>query len=346
MQFGLFLSHQRIHEPSAYTEPLMVEKRREAELADEVGFDMIWVPEHHLIHFMQAPNALMLAQHHGRDLSIRVGTMATLLPLRHPLITAAEVGLTASVLGDRFEFGVGRGAYEYEFVRLGVPFEDAPQRFEDILKFLEELWESENGAAAMSNGVYDFPKAAPWPRMPKREDLRVWWAAMTPPSILKAATAGYNVATWPFIRPMSALAPAVEAFHEGVRANGLQAKQEITVLRAAYVSHSEEEIEKRIDEALINHRINQRLHHFIQNADESGVVSPDPLDKEPSREEVRENLLFGTPDEVIAKIREYEEMGVDQIMTQFDFGPDHATIAESMRLFASEVIEPMRSGAK
>ncbi|MFC7766061.1 LLM class flavin-dependent oxidoreductase [Leucobacter soli] len=131
-----------------------------------------------------------------------------------------------------------------------------------------------------------------------------------------------------------------------MRANRLGKKQELTVLRATFVSHSEEEIEQRIDEALINHRINQRLHHFIQNADESGVVRPDPLDEEPSRAEVRENLLFGTPEEVIEKLRAYEAIGVDQIMTTFDFGPEHAAVARSMRLFADEVIAPMRSAAK
>lgn len=45
---------------------------------------MVWVPERHLIHFMQCPNALMLTQHVGRDLRIRISTMATLLTYRHP----------------------------------------------------------------------------------------------------------------------------------------------------------------------------------------------------------------------------------------------------------------------
>jgi alkanesulfonate monooxygenase SsuD/methylene tetrahydromethanopterin reductase-like flavin-dependent oxidoreductase (luciferase family) len=344
MEFAVFLSHQRIFEPDRYHGSLFAEKRREAMAAQELGYDMVWVPEHHLIHFMQAPNALMLAQNVGRDLSIRVGTMATLLTLRHPLITAGEIALTDEVLEGRLELGVGRGAYEYEFERLGVPFAEGKDRFAETLGFLRDLWASEDGSAALDGTFHSFPQAPVWPRPRQRPHPPVWVAAMTPPTIEWAASQGYNVANWPFIRPMSVVEGVAQAFHAAREAaGGRRGEQKLTVLRSAFPTTSDAELDARIEESLVNHRINQRLHHFTQNADASGYVSPDPLDKEPSRQEVRDNLIFGDPAECLAKVEEYHRLGVDQLMLQFDFGPSHEDVLGAMETFAKEVIGPFRA---
>lgn len=344
MEFGVFLSYQRIYPPERYDGSLYAEKRREAAAAERLGYDMVWVPEHHLIHFMQAPNALMLAQDIGRGLSMRVGTMATLLTLRHPLITAAEIALTDQLLEGRFELGVGRGAYEYEFERLGVPFAETRDRFNEVLAFLEKLWASEAGSAALDGKFFTFPQAAVWPRPYQRPRPPVWIAAMTLPSIEWAAGAGYNVATWPFIRPMSVVADAATAFHAArEKAGGERGKQRFTVLRAGFPTKSEEELNLRIEQALTNHRINQRLHYFTQNADASGYVPPEALEEDPSPQEVRQNLILGDPEECLAKAEEYHRLGVDQLMIQFDFGPSHEEVLQAMEIFAKEVIEPFRA---
>lgn len=343
MEFGIFLSHQRIYEPSRYKTSLYEEKRLEAELAERLGYDMVWVPEHHLIHFMQVPNALILAQNVGRNLSIRVGTMATLLPLRHPLITAAEIALTDEILEGRLDLGVGRGAYEYEFERLGIPFAETKERFSEVLEFLLALWSSDDGSAALDGKFISFPQAHVWPRPRQLPHPPLWIAAMTLPTISWAASQGRHVANWPFIRPMSVVADVANCFHQGrERAGGRRGEQRLAILRAGFPTRTEAELEERIDETLINHRINQRLHYFIQNADPSGYVSPDPLDEEPTREEILENLVLGTPEECLRKVEEYAALGVDQLMVQFDFGPSHEEILDAMELFAREVITPYR----
>ncbi|MCW2609155.1 MAG: flavin-dependent trigonelline monooxygenase, oxygenase component [Actinomycetota bacterium] len=344
MEFAVFLSHQRIYAPDQYTTSLYAEKRAEAVAAERLGYDMVWVPEHHLIHFMQAPNALMLAMNVGRDLAIRVGTMATLLTLRHPLITAGEIAVADESLEGRLELGVGRGAYEYEFERLGVPFAENKERFAETLGFLEDLWASESGSASLDGKFFDIPQAPVWPRPVQRPHPPVWIAAMTPPTIEWAAGAGYNVANWPFIRPMSVVEQVATTFHAAREAaGGKRGEQRLTVLRSGFPTKSTAELDARVEQALINHRINQRLHYFTQNADPSGYVSPDPLEKEPTPQDVRENLIFGDPAICLEKVEEYHRLGVDQLMIQFDFGPTHEEVLEAMEVFAKEVIEPFRA---
>jgi alkanesulfonate monooxygenase SsuD/methylene tetrahydromethanopterin reductase-like flavin-dependent oxidoreductase (luciferase family) len=343
MDFGIFLSYQRIYRPEDYRTSLFEEKRIEAAAAERLGYDMVWVPEHHLIHFIQTPNALMLAQHVGRDLSIRVGTMATLLTLRHPLIIAGEIALTDEILDGRLELGVGRGAYQYEFERLGIPFAEGKDRFAEALGFLERLWASEDGAASLDGRFNKFTAAAVWPRPRQRPAPPTWVAGMTAPTVDWAARKGYHVANWPFIRPMDAVRQIAETFHEGREAaGGRRGSQQLAILRAAFPTTSSD-LDARVEQVLLNHRINQRLHFFTQNADPSGYVTPEPLEEEPSREDILQNLLLGTPEECLDKVEEYYRLGVDQLMLYFDFGPAHEEVLGAMEVFAREVMDPFRA---
>src|SRR5699024_5468750 len=115
--------------------------------------------------------------------------------------------------------------------------------------------------ASLDGEFYSFPEAAVWPRSHQEPHPPIWIAAMSPPTIEWAASQGYNVANWPFIRPMSVVKDVAETFHAAREAaNGERGKQKLTVLRTGFLTQSADELEQRIDQALINHRINQRLH--------------------------------------------------------------------------------------
>jgi alkanesulfonate monooxygenase SsuD/methylene tetrahydromethanopterin reductase-like flavin-dependent oxidoreductase (luciferase family) len=53
---------------------------------------------------------------------------------------------------------------------------------------------------------------------------------------------------------------------------------------------------------------------------------------------LRENLMFGTPDEVIAKLRRYEALGVDYFNYSASYGLPHAEQKASLKLFIDEVM--------
>jgi alkanesulfonate monooxygenase SsuD/methylene tetrahydromethanopterin reductase-like flavin-dependent oxidoreductase (luciferase family) len=57
-------------------------------------------------------------------------------------------------------------------------------------------------------------------------------------------------------------------------------------------------------------------------------------------------LLFGTPEEILAKVEEYDRLGVDELMLFFDFGPTHEEVMKQMELFATEVITPFKARQK
>ena len=53
---------------------------------------------------------------------------------------------------------------------------------------------------------------------------------------------------------------------------------------------------------------------------------------------LHENLMFGTPDEVIKKLRLYEDIGVDHFIYYSSLGLDLTLQKRSLELFIKEVI--------
>jgi alkanesulfonate monooxygenase SsuD/methylene tetrahydromethanopterin reductase-like flavin-dependent oxidoreductase (luciferase family) len=300
------------------------------------------VPEHHLIQFMPVPSTLILATQIGLNVQTRVGTMVSLLNYRHPLITAGEIGLTDQILEGRLELGVGRGAYEYEFERLGIPFREGKERFAENLGALEEIFHGD-GAIGFEGEFTTFEASYALPRPVQHPHPPIWYAAMTEPSIELAVRGGYHVTNWPFLNPMSRVATVAEAFHTAREAvGGVRGEQRLGILRGAWTAETEGDARRHVETALVNHRINQRLHHFTQRADPRAYVAPEPLETEPSDDEIYENLIMGTPEQCLEKLERYHELGVDNVLLMFDFGAPHDEVMASMRLFAEEVMGPFR----
>jgi alkanesulfonate monooxygenase SsuD/methylene tetrahydromethanopterin reductase-like flavin-dependent oxidoreductase (luciferase family) len=344
VRFGIFLGYQRIHAPEHYGDANLYDEMLEkAKLADELGFEILWVPEHHMIHLQQAPSATLIAMQLGLSVSCQIGTMVVLPTYRHPVLTAGEIAVVDNALHGRLEVGLGRGAYRYEFERIGVPFAEGKERFVEALDILEALWHSEDAGVSYDGKFHQFEEAYVWPRPYQRPHPPVWVAAMTPPTIDWAVRKGYHVASWPFLRDMSAVASLAGVFHEArEETGGVRGEQRLGILRATFAAGTEKEAASHVEEALINHRINQRLHHFTQNADPRGVVAPEPVENEPTPGDIYQNLIMGTAEQCLEKVERYHELGVDDLLTTFDWGPSHEAVKESMRIFAEGVIRPFR----
>ena len=99
----------------------------------------------------------------------------------------------------------------------------------------------------------------------------------------------------------------------------------------------------RLYDVVMNHRIGTRLHDFTQTANPRAYVAPESNDDDPTQQEVYDNLLMGTPDEVLEKVYAFDEAGLDHLSLFSHFGPGHEDAVRSLKLFAEEVMEPYRS---
>ena len=134
MRFGwLTLAHS----PDPEQDHMAIAQQLEqACLADELGFDGVWLTEHNFtgeaVYCDPIPFASALAV---RTRRVRIGFAVIQLALRHPIRLAVQLALLDNLSGGRLDVGVGRGSIynEYEFVGYGLRSDDARERGDEAL---------------------------------------------------------------------------------------------------------------------------------------------------------------------------------------------------------------------
>jgi alkanesulfonate monooxygenase SsuD/methylene tetrahydromethanopterin reductase-like flavin-dependent oxidoreductase (luciferase family) len=124
--------------------------------ADELGYDTLWLAEHHFQHegYECIPNIPLLAVHLAhRTRRIKIGCAFNIAPTWHPLRLAEDYATADILTRGRLVFGVGRGYHSREVESFGQPMLDAEanrelfeEQVEIILKAFREESFSHHGA--------------------------------------------------------------------------------------------------------------------------------------------------------------------------------------------------------
>jgi alkanesulfonate monooxygenase SsuD/methylene tetrahydromethanopterin reductase-like flavin-dependent oxidoreductase (luciferase family) len=88
----------------------------EAELAEELGFDSVWLEEHHGVrdHYWPSP-LVVLAAIAARTSRVTLGTDVIVLPFYAPVRLAEDVAVLQGISGGRFVLGLAAGYRPDEF---------------------------------------------------------------------------------------------------------------------------------------------------------------------------------------------------------------------------------------
>lgn len=128
---------------------------RLAPLAEELGYDSLWMGEHVVVPDPRRPPSPMepdepihdplvaLAFAAARTTRIRLATGIVILPQRNPVVLAKELASLDSLSGGRLIFGMGVGYLEPEMTAVGVPMERRGARADEYLAAMRALWEQE-----------------------------------------------------------------------------------------------------------------------------------------------------------------------------------------------------------
>jgi len=85
-------------------------------LAEELGFDSIWITEHHFSDYSIAPNPLQyLTWLAGKTKHVRLGTQVVVVPWHDPVRLAEEIAVLDHLSGGRAIIGFGRGLARMEY---------------------------------------------------------------------------------------------------------------------------------------------------------------------------------------------------------------------------------------
>ncbi len=311
------------------------------QMADQGGFNIAWAAEHHALEMTIAPNPFSIlawwAAHTDR---IRLGPAVAVAPYWHPIKLAGEAAFFDLISGGRLEFGIGSGAYQREFDRMhpGLKQSDAWQHMQEMLPVVRALWK---GDYAHQGKIWSFPSATSCPK-PVQADVPVWIAARAPISYDYAVKNGCNIMSWPLTRDMTEAETYMGRLDTAMQANPGFARPIMAMMRHTVVYDRKEDwmVPVRAVQGVLS-----QFENLFKNLGDvvNGFPKSTPLDELGNRAEyepemLTKNLMFGTPEQVIAKLKTYEALGVDEFIYYASLGLGHAEQKRSMELFCKEVI--------
>ena len=316
----------------------------ECRLADELGFDTVWLAEHHFSHYGICPSLAVLAAAVARETQrVRIGTAVVIAPFAHPLRIAEEWAMVDILSGGRLEFGLGRGYQPKEFAGLGVSMERTRERFDESLELIRQAWARDR--VTFEGEFYTVRDVAVLPKPLQKPHPPLWTAAVSPDTYTLAARRGLRLLTSPAFTPFDILRKNYDAYRAEWRAAHGAEGGEIMLNKIIHVADSSRQAREDLREPI--------QWFFRTQAD----LIADPVGAPPDQyrfyRRVRENLLslsdevaldqaaiVGDPEEVADKIRAHSEaLGVTYFMGAFSRGGlPHEKVAHSMRLFAEKVM--------
>src|SRR6185437_14604277 len=108
--------------------------------AEELGYDNIWLTEHHFAEDGYNPSLMPTAAAIAtRTQRIRIGTFVLLLPFQHPVRIAEDATCVDIWSNGRFDLGVGQGYSHKEFNALCMKREERSARFAEGVELIRKL---------------------------------------------------------------------------------------------------------------------------------------------------------------------------------------------------------------
>ena len=307
----------------------------QAKAAERLGYHGVTLPEHHLINVLLTPSPLQMAVKLACDTErLELVTSVAVLPLRDMRIFAGEV-IQADILTDgRLVLGVGRGAFAYEMGRLGSPIEESKARFDESLDVLIALMTTEE--VSWDGDYYQFEPLTVMPRPMTQPMPRMMIAVMNPPGIAASTRRGFDIQTTPLAgRPE--LFRAQIAAHKEAKAEMGDAGRHLRIMmsRIVYCTDSEAQTREMV----------QRAYDYYSRFDNvftgPGTVrngNVEPLPRTQTIQELEQNLIICQADEMLDRLAEYAEAGIDELILSSNLGQPQGDHLEAMERFAGAVL--------
>ena len=341
MKFSITVNMFRT-DPSQDMQEVLKECLELVQIADEGGFDIAFTAEHHTIETTISPNPFPLLVHWGEHAKrIRLGTGIISAPYWHPIRLAGEAALTDLILEGRLELGIGRGSYQYEFDRMadGMPQGDGGKYLREITPLLPKLWA---GDYAHNGDLFKFPNATSVPKPLQKGGPPIWIAARDPNTFDFAVRNGFNIMSTPLQRPYEEVVDLCNKFETTVENNPTVPRPEHMLMRRACVYENEDDWEIPVNATIEFGRYFENLFKNLGDV-KNGFTEPVDFDVvankgDYSPEALHENMIFGTPEQVIEKLTSYQLAGVNNYMYLARFGVPHKIAKRSLELFCRDVI--------
>ena len=285
----------------------------DARLADALGYDSLWLSEHHFYYDGYCP-ALLTAAAAGLAVTsrLRLGTGMLLAPYQRPDRLAAAATDIGRRFDGRLDVGVGMGYRDVEFDGKGISRRQRVPRLVEAVRALEQ----EAGD----------------------DTFAVWMGAHTPPGIARAGNLGHDILLSGAL-PLPVVRTLTEthrnAWVEGGRRGDRQPR--VAALRNLWITSVAAEREAVLDWQRASYVLYQGLGWTVADS-EAGPAMDFAADADRAIETAVATTIIGSVDEVVEGLQEVAAAGVDDVVLRIaiEGAPQHA-VHTVMRDFAEGV---------
>jgi alkanesulfonate monooxygenase SsuD/methylene tetrahydromethanopterin reductase-like flavin-dependent oxidoreductase (luciferase family) len=369
VKFGIFYEHQL---PRPWEEDgeyrLLQRALEQVELADRLGFDVVWEVEHHFLEeysHSSAPEVFLGAcSQRTKDIRLGHGIIQTAPGYNHPARTAERVATLDLLSGGRVEFGSGESGSEAE---LGGFLVDPATKREAWLEGLQVALRcmTETPFTGVDGRFVQMPPRNVVPKPMQKPHPPLWVACSRRDTILLAAEKGIGALTFAFIDPEEAekwVSDYERTLAERCVPVGLTVNPNIACVTQMMCHHDEK---VALDRGLEGGNFfGYSLGHYYvfgehrpgstdvwrEYQERRGEVGYSPEIETALRQDRLGAKLasgdrtglrgaMGTPAQVREFLERFEQAGVDQVIFVLQAGRNrHEHICESLELFGREVL--------
>ncbi len=334
MDFDFFLSAY-LPDASYGSHRVVDDMLDHAKTAERLGFRSVTIPEHHIMNILMNPAPLQMAVAVACETEhLDVITSVAVLPLHDMRVFAGEVAMADILTKGRLVLGVGRGAFAHEMERLGSPIEQSRERFDESLEvLLRLLTETE---VEHHGDWYDFGPMTIMPRPLTQPRPRMMIATMNHEGIRRSTLRGFDIQTTPLAGDPDLFRMQVNAHKEAKAELGSDGDHlRIMLSRLVYCAENEADRRAKLEMA---HDYYSRFDNVYTGPGmiENGCILP--LPRTQTIDELDANILIATPDEMIERLAEYDERGIDEMILSSNLGQSPEETTDMLERFAADVM--------
>jgi alkanesulfonate monooxygenase SsuD/methylene tetrahydromethanopterin reductase-like flavin-dependent oxidoreductase (luciferase family) len=347
MEFGAMFLLSRPEgrsEAQVYAETLA-----QIEHAEALGFDQIWLAEHHFSPYGSCPSTLTFAAHvAARTKRVRIGTAVIILPFWNPVLVAEEAALVDHLSGGRLDLGIGRGYQWHEFQGFNLSMEESRTLFNESVDVLLKAFTEEE--FNYEGQHYQFRKLSVYPKPLQKPHPPIWIAGVSPETIGWIADSGFYRLT-AGTKTLSQLQRDNDLYQAALAKAGRPQPRKKPLLRMVYVG--EDETSCRVD-------MEDPIRWFF--AMQETIVRPPNWEDLPDQYAyyrrafsklatidydfaINNQMLVGSAEKVTQNLNALcNGLGSNHIMCQFSIGMlPHEKAMKSMERFAKHVMPALKS---
>ena len=362
-------------EKKPYTE-ILDNARDIAIYCDKNSWNSIWFTEHHFNHegMESTPNPLMICTDvAARTKQIRLGQACNVITFWNPIRLAEDIAALDHLSKGRVEVGIGRGVYGREAVHMNVEADLKDQAknkrlFEETLTIMKKAWTEKFFSHKGEFYTYPSPnfiwqhdmsppnkdfidlktneikKISVIPQPYQKPHPTLWQVVDSTGSIESAAKNGINCIMWiPTVKTLKKRFEIYKNAKSDTEKRDVPMGEGISLVRDVFVAETMEDAKKLAGRQMVDYM--RWVCHWrgLGNHMDPGEELPQTKGKLDSLNYDflhKRNMLFGTPDYVVKKIKELQsELNLQNLLVWSSMpGVKHEDAMRSIKLFNDEVI--------